>query len=58
MAIQPAVRLLIHCDNWQVAPTGRNSLNVLGQLANIPALQEPVEPLFSRTLRVAELTGG
>lgn len=48
MAIRPVVRDMILCDDWEVDPSNRFRVNILGLLNSIRSLDEPPYPLLYR----------
>lgn len=59
MTINPLVRYMILCEDWELDGSNDRRLNIIGILWNINSLEEPPYPLFYEELCVfLALAGG
>ena len=52
MAINPIVRYMLLCDDWQLDPDNNRRVTIIGLVSNIRSLEDPPYPLFYRELCV------
>ncbi len=59
MPVQPVVRYMILCEDWDADPENPRRISILGLLTNIHSLEDPPYPLLYPELCVVlALTGG
>lgn len=52
MAINPVVRYMILCDDWQNDPENHRRVTIVGLISNIHATDDPAFPLYYREICV------
>jgi len=52
MAINPVVRYMLLCDDWQLDAQNNRRVTIIGLISNIHSLEDPPYPLFYREMCV------
>lgn len=52
MTVDPVVRYMILCEDWDTDPQNRRRVNILGLLSNIHSVERPGYPLLCERLCV------